>query len=116
MLSLGSGHRFLLYRKPCDMRKSFSGLSGLVQNELGRSPTSGEVFVFMNKRRTHVKFLHWEPGGFVLYHKRLELGTFSIPFADADGEVTWPDLVLMIEGIEVKKSVRKRRFPLKKSA
>ncbi len=74
MLSLGSSHSYYLYLAACDMRKSFDSLSGLVRNELGRDPASGEVFVFINKRRNSVKLLHWERGGFVLYYKRLEKG------------------------------------------
>ncbi|MFO7845399.1 MAG: IS66 family insertion sequence element accessory protein TnpB [Balneolaceae bacterium] len=75
MFSLSSSHRYNLYRGACDMRKSFNGLSGLVRSELGRDPTSGEVFVFLNRRLTLLKLLHWESGGFVLYYKRLEEGT-----------------------------------------
>lgn len=97
------------------MRKSFNGLSGLVINELKRSPISGEVFVFLNKRRTHLKLLHWEAGGFVLYYKRLEKGTFTPPTTQENGQISWPELVLMIEGIEVKKSVQKPRYSLVKT-
>ena len=88
------------------MRKSFNGLSGLVTNELGRNPTNGEVFIFLNKRRTHLKLLHWEAGGFVQYYKRLEKGTFSPPATRENGRLGWPELVLMIEGIQVKKCVQ----------
>lgn len=112
MLSLSSSHRYLLYRKPCDMRKSFDGLSGLVRSELGGDPMSGDVFIFLNKRRNMFKLLHWESGGFVLYYKRLEKGTFAPP--DLQGKeqlVSWPQLVLMIEGIRVYKSSRKTRYP-----
>ncbi|WP_445223519.1 IS66 family insertion sequence element accessory protein TnpB [Catalinimonas locisalis] len=35
-------------------------MSGLVINELGRNPASGEVFVFVNRRRNCIKLLHWE--------------------------------------------------------
>lgn len=115
MFSLNSQNRYLLYNKPCDMRKSFNGLSGLVTNELKRSPTSGEVFVFLNKRRTHLKLLHWELGGFVLYYKRLEKGTFSAPHTGKNGQISWPDLVLMVEGIQVKKSFKKLRYSLAKT-
>jgi len=72
MFSLSSTNTYQLYRGPCDMRKSFNGLSGLVRSELGREPTSGEVFIFVNRRRTHVKLLHWQQGGYVLWYKRLE--------------------------------------------
>ena len=93
------------------MRKSFDGLCGLVISGMRRRPASGEVFVFLNRRRTHLKLLHWEKGGFVLYYKRLESGTFSSPDVK-NGELPWSDLVLMVEGIQVVKSIQKKRYPL----
>ncbi|QNL49822.1 IS66 family insertion sequence element accessory protein TnpB [Olivibacter sp. SDN3] len=72
---------------------------------------SGEVFVFLNRSRTHIKLLHWEYGGFVLYYKRLEQGTFGISELKK-GELSWSDLVLMVEGIQVVKSIRKKRYSL----
>jgi transposase len=94
------------------MRKGFDGLCGLVDSELGRVTTSGEVFIFLNRRRTHLKMLHWEPGGFVLYHKRLESGTFPSPKKPGSGSISWGELVLMIEGIQVLKSIHRKRFIL----
>lgn len=91
------------------MRKSFDGLCGLVSSDLRREVSSGEVFVFLNRQRTHIKLLHWEHGGFVLYYKRLEQGTFPIPKKE---QLSWADLVLMIEGIRVQKSRQLRRFRL----
>ena len=111
MFCLSSSHTFLLYPKVCDMRKGFNGLCGIVTNELGRTAHSGEVFVFINRKRNQMKLLHWESGGFVLYYKRLEQGTF----AQLEGDklqINWSDLVLMIEGIQILKSNRKRRFLL----
>src|SRR5690625_1356965 len=109
MFSLNSQDRYLLYHKPCDMRKSFDGLSGLVTNELRRSPMSGEDVVFLNKRRTHCKLLRWEAGGFVQHYTRLEKGTFTRPGIRQDRRISWPELVLMIEGVQVKQSVQKPR-------
>ena len=60
--------RYFLYQEPADMRKSFNGLSGLVEQGLGRDPTSGDIFVFLNRRRTHVKLLAFDRSGFVLYY------------------------------------------------
>ena len=95
------------------MRKSFDALSGLVRDQLQRDPASGEVYVFVNRSRTCIKLLHWESGGFVLYYKRLEKGTFTAPGMKA-GSTTlkWPELVLMIEGIQVKSSIQKVRYQL----
>lgn len=112
MFSLGSSHRYYLYEGHCDMRKNMDGLSGLVSNELGRNPTSGEVFVFLNRRRTHMKLLHWEPGGFVLYYKRLESGTFPLPKNAPMLQLSWSDLVLMVQGIRIVKSHQNKRYQL----
>lgn len=113
MFALTTSHRFLLYRKVTDFRKGFDGLCGLVQNELNREPTSGEVFIFINRTRDRIKLLHWQQAGFVLYYKRLEKGTIGLPSLKADGtscQVSYTDLVLMIEGISVEKMVQKVRY------
>ncbi|WP_446717928.1 IS66 family insertion sequence element accessory protein TnpB [Dyadobacter sp. OTU695] len=72
-----------------------------------------KVFVFLNRPRTHIKLLHWENGGFVLYYKRLKKGTFPLPKA-MDGRVSlsWAELVLMVEGVQIQKSTQKTRFRL----
>lgn len=109
MFALGSGHCYYLYEGVCDMRKSFDGLCGLVLNQMRRQPTSGEVFVFLNRSRTHLKLLHWERGGFVLYYKRLESGSFLMP-RTRNTQISYSDLVLMIEGIEVLKKRQRKRY------
>ena len=109
MFALGSCECYYLYQGACDMRKSFDGLCGLVLDQMKRVPSSGEVFVFLNRSRTHLKLLHWEYGGFVLYYKRLERGSFLAP-RSASGEVSYSDLVLMIEGIEVLEKRQRKRY------
>lgn len=111
MFSLSSFHRFLLFPQVCDMRKGFNGLCGIVTNELGRTAHSFEVFVFINRKNNQMKLLHWESGGFVLYYKRLELGTFA-KIKESKVQISLSDLVLMVEGIQVIKSNRKRRYSL----
>jgi hypothetical protein len=56
------------------MRKSFDGLQGLVVNELEMDSLSGDIFIFINKRRDRVKILVWDRNGFWLFYKRLEQG------------------------------------------
>lgn len=113
MFALTTSHRFLLYRKVTDFRKGFDGLCGLVHNELNRDPTSGDVYIFINRARDRMKLLHWQSGGFVLYYKRLEKGTIGLPSLQADStsfQVSYADLVLMIEGITVEKVVQRARY------
>jgi len=79
MFALTESHRFFVFSQVTDMRKSFDALCGVVRMGLCRNPLSGEVFVFVNRKRNMMKLLHWQQGGFVLYFKRLEKGTFEIP-------------------------------------
>ena len=117
MLSLGSTHRYYLYREPTDMRKGFNGLSGIVTSELGGDPLSGDVFIFINRGRDKMKLLLWDRNGFVIWYKRLESGTFELPdFAATSHTIRWEELVLILEGVELKSVRRRKRFSLKKVA
>jgi len=112
MFTLTSTYRYYFYAGATDMRKGFDGLCGLVHHELNRRPVTGEVFVFINRQRDKVKLLHWELGGFVLYYKRLERGTFEVPkvrTGEKTCQITWSSLMLMIEGIMIEKSKQRRR-------
>ena len=119
MFSLTERHRYFLYRSATDMRKGFDGLSGVVRNDLGMDPLSGDVFIFLNRRRTHMKLLVWEESGFVVYYKRLERGRFESPDMDETGRsmvISWRQLMLIIEGIELQSVRQKKRFSLPKKA
>lgn len=95
------------------MRKGFDGLSGLVSNALDRDPLNGDAYIFLNKRRNRMKLLLWESGGFVIYYKRLEKGTFEMPAITPSAtslEITADELLLLIAGIELKSVKRRTRF------
>ena len=77
MIAVAAAGRIVLRRAPTDMRKSFDGLSGIVRGELGRDPLSGDLFVFVNRRRDFVKALYWERDELALWSKRLERGRFA---------------------------------------
>ena len=103
MLSIQGG-RYYLYREPTDMRKSFDGLCGIVVSRLGFDPMNGDVFIFINRQRNRIKLLRWEPGGFVLFYKRLEKGTFELPPHKNEGlrqRIDYSDVVMIITGISL---------------
>ena len=56
MLSGLSAGRIWLCTQPTDMRCSFDGLSARVRRYLGEDPTSGQWFVFINRRRNQTTF------------------------------------------------------------
>ena len=103
MFALNDSQKFYFYEKSTDMRKGFDGLSGLVRTGMQRNPISGEIFIFVNKRRNMMKLLHWQAGGFVLYFKRLEEGTFKIPKNNQKSIlISYTELSMIIAGIWTK--------------
>ena len=104
MLGLTAATRIYLYRAPCDMRKSFDGLCGLIRSELGADALSGSLFVFVNRRRSMVKLLYWDRDGFMILFKRLERGSFRLPdMATSDARIDRRQLSMLLEGITPKK-------------
>lgn len=71
-----------LYRDFVDFRKSYRGLSLIVEHELGHDPFSGALYVFSNRNRSRIKCLFWEQTGFVLYYKALSEERFHWPTPD----------------------------------
>ena len=110
-----SSRKYYLYDQPTDMRKSFNTLGTLVKHQMSLPLLSGAGFVFINRRKTHLKMLLWEGDGFSLYFKRLEKGTFEHPFKDAGYEISYEKLLLVLRGIETKKVVKRKRFSLQTS-
>ena len=113
MIPVSSASRFFLYNHPTDMRKSFDGLCGLVNNELKGNPLSGDVYLFINRRRDRMKLLVWDKSGFWLLYKRLESGRFQM-FSNAKVnnsiEVSYETLVMLIEGVDIQSLRRKKRY------
>ena len=100
-----------LCTQPTDMRKSFNGLSALVKHQLQHNPLSGQYFVFVNRRKTQMKVLYFEPSGYCLWSKRLEQGQFQVrPNANGQKALTWADLQLLIDGIEIQKCKQFKRY------
>jgi len=111
--------RIFVCTKPADMRKSFDGLSGMVQEFLGQDPLSGHLFLFFNKRRDRAKILLWERDGLLIVYKRLEAGSFQNldPRSRAENaigsaglELSITDLTLILNGIDLTTARRRKRY------
>jgi len=77
-------HSYYLYCGHTDMRKSFHGLCGIVRNELGKEVNDRDIFIFLNKRFTHIKLLLYETDGFTLFYRRLHRGRFNLSSTAAE--------------------------------
>lgn len=113
MFTLSSTHKFHLYTEATDMRKSFDGLSGLVNDFFKTSLIGPSVFVFINKKRDKVKLLHWVGSGYLLYYKRLEEGTFELPRYEISRgmiRLSYTQMVMLIDGISIINIKKRKRY------
>lgn len=114
MLTLPAQLRVFAATAPTDMRKSFAGLVGIVEKELGQQVEAGGLFLFFSRRRNAVKVLFFTGDGLAIFYRRLERGTFELPTssdASAKGiELKRSELTLILEGIELSSVKHRRRW------
>jgi transposase len=115
VLTLPASVRVFFALDPIDMRGSFDAIAGRVRT-LTLDPQDGHLYVFVNRRRTLMKILFFEPTGWVLLAKRLERGTFQLP-DPPDGTtpttlaIPSADLGLILEGVDLRAPRRLRHRP-----
>jgi len=113
MLTLPPSVKIYVAAEPVDARKSFDGLSVLIEAEFGLEPLSGHLFVFLNRRGHVAQLIFWDRNGFCIVKKRLEAGTFKLTRA-AEGathvEIDSAELALMLEGIDLDGAKRRKRY------
>ena len=79
MIPVPAGVRVWLATGVTDMRRGMNTLALQVQEDLGRDPHAGDLYIFRGRRGDLVKIL-WSDGvGTSLYAKRLERGRFQWP-------------------------------------
>ena len=105
----------MLCTQATDMRKSFTGLIAIVQTHLKDKPSSGQVFVFINKNRSLMKCLYYEPGGYCIWSKRLEQGRFAMPgknHAATKIALSTTEFSALVEGFDIAIKKRRKRYVL----
>lgn len=109
MLGRSGRVRVFVFREPVDMRKAYDSLSALVTERLGKTLTSGDVYVFIGKTRKRAKALYFDGTGLCLLCKRLEVGHFAAPWqrpGEGPMELTMNELALLLEGSELALRIR----------
>ena len=114
MLRLDGSARIWLCTVPTDMRKSFNGLSAMVKNQLDADPLNGNLYVFINKRKTQMKILYFDQSGYAIWSKRLEQGQFVTHHTDSAirRSISFAQLQCLLEGIDVRHARHYKRFGL----
>jgi transposase len=114
MILLSSPVRIFLCTRSTDLRKSFDGLSGLVQECFSQDLLTGHLFLFLNRRRDRIKILYFDHDGLAIWYKRLETGSFQLPqHAAEDGiEIQPAQLAMLLSGIDLHSARQRKRFQL----
>lgn len=119
MISLTASTKIYVYMAPTDMRKGINGLSGVVRSEFSADPTDGSLFIFINRRRDRMKILHFDGGGFWLYYRVLEAGTFEElkkPSQSRYLTIDGTQLAMLLSGVSLATSHRRRkRYSIERS-
>ncbi len=105
--------RIFVAMDPVDMRKSHYALAAIVREQLGVDVLAGHLVFFVNKRRNLAKLLFFDRTGFAILFKRLEAGSFQLPEVEAGTdrvEVDPASLAMILEGIDLRSAVRRRRY------
>lgn len=106
---------YFLYSHTVDMRKGIDSLYSIVRNELGKDPLTGDLFIFINKRKRQIKMLHWQDDGFAVFYKRLERGTYEFPsdiHRSSTFSLTAEQLIFILQGVSLKSVKKRTRYSL----
>ena len=76
MIQLTPQSKILLASESIDFRKGIDGIASICVNEFKKDPSSGTLFVFINKSKTQVRILFYDGSGFWLMSKRLSQGKY----------------------------------------
>lgn len=106
MIGSSPAVRVFAYGGPADLRKGFDGLAGLVERHFKRDLQDGDLFLFINRRKTSAKLLHWDGTGVCIYAKRLARGRFTQLWetgkAATTVSLTRSELGLLMEGANLR--------------
>lgn len=112
-LDHASQTRIWLCTGPTDMRRGFDRLSEQARQVTREDPQSGHMFVFRSRRGDRLKALYWDKDGYVLWYKRLEVGTFKLPKLAAEQasvELKASELAMLLDGIDLSSIKRVKRY------
>jgi transposase len=110
MIPLSPATRIYLASGMTDLRKSFEGLSDLITHQFKEDPLSGNLFVFVNRRKNRIKLLYFDGTGVWVCTKRLMgEGCFAWPQTSDPGalRIAAEELTLLLTGIDLAQTQRR---------
>ena len=102
MFMVPANARLFLCQTPVRMHRSFEGLSAIVEQMFPGELLSGAFFIFLSRRKDHMKVLYWDGDGFVIFYKRLEKGSF-LREKNSSPQMLRREFLMLLEGISPKR-------------
>ena len=106
MLTISGNTRLFLCHHPVNMGKSFEGLTKVVEELFPGKMYSEAFFIFLNRKKDHMKVLFWDKDGWVIWFKRLEQGTFDWKWG-SNCSLDRKTFLMLLEGV-IPKRIQKR--------
>lgn len=82
---------------------------------MGLDAFAGHLYVFANKRKDRLKVIYWDRDGFAIWYKRLEEGSYAMPFGE-QREISGAELNAILSGIDLAKAERRKRYERTRAA
>ena len=104
MFGLSENLRFYIFNGRTNLRGGYIRLCATIREEMGCDPRNeNNVYIFINRKCTIIRMLHYERGFYVMYEKRPETGRFRRPVYDSRSgkyKISYADLVCLTEGMQ----------------
>ena len=104
MFGLNENLRFYIFNGRTNLRGGYMRLCATIRDEMSCDPRNeNNVYIFINRRCTIIRMLHYERGFYVMYEKRPEAGRFRRPVYDSQSgkyKISYADLVCLTEGMQ----------------
>ena len=104
MFGLSENLRFYIFNGRTNLRGGYMRLCATIREQMGSDPRNeNNVYIFINRKCTIIRMLHYERGFYVMYEKRPEAGRFRRPVYDSQSgkyKISYADLVCLTEGMQ----------------
>ena len=82
MLTISDMDRIFICNTPKSIRKSFEGLSTIIQEKFPGELLKWSFLIFLNGQRYHMKVMFWDKDRLMIFYKRLEKRSFLYKWGD----------------------------------
>ena len=97
MLNIPKTATIFLHGTPVDLRNGFEGLASFAYQEFRDKIPPEAYFVFINRRRTRIKVLHWSKQNLSIWYIRSRKNVFS-PNSMLQTSITKSEFDLILKG------------------